>query len=81
MASEKWRGLVELESLSSTSLMGSYSGGIYTRNAIERRVTKCQFADDSALLATTRSGAESSAIGYQRTSSVFGLKVSLPETK
>ena len=37
----------------------------YTRNAIERRVTKCQFADDSALLATTRSGAESSAIGYQ----------------
>ena len=38
----------------------------YTRNAIERRVTECQFADDSALLATTRSGAESSAIGYQR---------------
>ena len=28
-----------------------------------------------------RSGAESSAIGYQRTSSEFGLKVSLPKTK
>ena len=52
----------------------------YTRNASERRVTECQFADDSALLAM-RSGAESSAIGYQWTSSKFGLKVSLPKTK
>ena len=34
-----------------------------------------------AFLATTRSGAESSAIGYQRTSIEFGLKVSLPKTK
>ena len=53
----------------------------YTRNASERRVTECQFADDSALHATTRSGAESSAIGYQQTSSEFGLKESLPKTK
>ena len=53
----------------------------YTRNASERRVTECQFADDSALLAITRSGAESSAIGYQQTSSEYGLKVSLPKTK
>ena len=53
----------------------------YTRNASERRVTECQFADDSALLATTRSGAECSAIGYQWTSSQFGLKVSLPKIK
>ena len=53
----------------------------YTRNACERRVTECQFADDSALLASTRSGAESAALGYQRTSSEFGLNVSLPKTK
>ena len=51
------------------------------RNASERRITDCKFADDSALLATTRSGAESSAIGYQQTSSEFDLKVSLPKTK
>ena len=34
----------------------------YTRNACERRVTECQFADDSALLASTRSGAENAAL-------------------
>ncbi len=44
----------------------------YTRNASERRVTECQFADDSALLATTRAGAERCA---------SGLQVSLPKTK
>ena len=48
-------------------------------NASERRVTECLFADESALLATTRSGAESSAIGYQQTSSEFGLKLRLPQ--
>ena len=48
------------------------------RNASERRVTECH---DIALLTTTRSGAESSAIGYQQTSSEFGLKVSLPMAK
>ena len=53
----------------------------YTRNASERRVTECQFADDSALLATTTSGAEISAIDCQQTSTEFGLIVSLPKTK
>ena len=31
--------------------------------------------------ASTRSGVESAALGYQRTSSEFGLNVSLPKTK
>ncbi len=44
-------------------------------------MTECQFADDSALLATTRAGAERCASGYQMTSSEFGLQASLPKTK
>ena len=53
----------------------------YVRNPSERRITECQFADDSALLASTRSGAERLALGYQRTAGDFGLRVSLPKTK
>ena len=30
----------------------------YTRNAVEKKVTGCFFANDGALLASTRSGAE-----------------------
>ena len=40
----------------------------YTRNARERKITECLFADDWALLATTRSGAEIAAQRYQQTS-------------
>ena len=53
----------------------------YTRNACERKVTECQFADDAALLASTRAGAERMAMVYQRTSDDFGLTVSIPKTK
>ena len=53
----------------------------YTRNACERKVTKCQFADDAALLPSTRAGAERIAVVYQRKSDDFGLTVSIPKTK
>ena len=53
----------------------------YTRNACERKLTECQFADDAALLSSTRSGAETVAVEYQRSSSDFGLTVSVPKTK
>ena len=53
----------------------------YTRNASERTITECQFADDGALLASTRSGAERMALAYQQTSGDFGLTVSIPKTK
>ena len=53
----------------------------YTRNTHERKVTECQFADDSALLASTRSGAETSALTNQQTSNKFGLRVRIPKTK
>ena len=37
----------------------------YTRNACEKKLTECQFADDAALLSSTRSGAERSAVEFQ----------------
>ena len=53
----------------------------YTANACEKKLTECQFADDAALLSSTRSGAETAAVEYQRTGSDFGLTVSIPKTK
>jgi len=53
----------------------------YTNNACERRITECQFADDSALLVSTRSGTEHTPVGYHQTSRDFGLTVSLLKTK
>ena len=52
----------------------------YTRNSCERMTTECQFAD-SALLASTRSGAVMTVIEHQRTGRDFGLTVSIPKTK
>ena len=40
---------------------------MYTRNACERKFTDCQFADDSALLASTRSSAVKTVAEYQQT--------------
>ena len=53
----------------------------YTRNASEKKVTECQFADDGALLASMRPGAEKTALEYQQASRDFGLTVSIPKTK
>ena len=48
-----------------TSMIRSCSGDTVTRNADEKRLTECQFADDGALLASTRSGAEVAVKEYQ----------------
>ena len=53
----------------------------YIRNADVRMLTECLFADDGALLASTRFGAERARREYQRTCSNFGLTVSNPKTK
>lgn len=53
----------------------------YTRNANESKVTECQFADDAALLATTRAGADRSLQEYMQVAEDFGLSVSIPKTK
>ena len=53
----------------------------YIGNALKRRITECLFADDGALLAATRSGAENAVCMYQQVGKNFGLTVSLPNTK
>ena len=53
----------------------------YTRNAQSRTLTECQFADDAALLATSRAGAVEGTEAYNQTCADFGLKVSAQKTK
>ena len=53
----------------------------YTRNAEETRLNELQFADDAALLTTTRSGAEKALQEYSHVAADFGLTVRMPKTK
>ena len=53
----------------------------YTRNAMLRWLTECLFADDGALLASARSGAETAVCAYQQVSKDFRLTVSIPKIK
>ena len=53
----------------------------YTRNAEEIKVNECQFADDAALLATTKRGAELITTEYMLVGKDFGLTLSIPKTK
>ena len=53
----------------------------YARNAQEIKITECQFADDAALLATTRDGAVRALREYMQVAEDFGLTVSIPKTK
>ena len=52
-----------------------------TRGSQQVQLTECQFADDAALLATTRIGAEWAILTYIGVAKSFGLTVSLPKTK
>ena len=51
-----------------------------TRGASSVTVTECQFADDVALLATTREAAEFAINAYQSVAKSLGLNVSLTKT-
>ena len=53
----------------------------YTKNASRQNVPECLFADDGALLASTREGAERAVVEYETTIDKFGLRVSIPKTK
>ena len=53
----------------------------YTRNAEQRKLTECLFADDGALLASTRAGAVKAVTEYQIACKYFGLMMSIPKTK
>ena len=84
LAVERWLERVEGEDGVGITVKYKMDGKLfrrYTRNSCERRIAECQFADDSALLASTRSGAVKTAIEYQRTGRDFGLTVSIPKTK
>ena len=53
----------------------------YTRNAQVRMLTECLFADDGALLATSRSGMERAVQEFREVGAQFGLTVSVQKTK
>ena len=53
----------------------------YTCNAEEPKLTELQFADDAALLATTRDGAEEALHKDIEVAGDFSLTVSVPNTK
>ena len=53
----------------------------YTRNAEEKKITDCQFADDAALLATTKAGAERVTEEYMKVAQDFGLTLSIQKNK
>ena len=48
---------------------------------IEMQLNDCRFADDTALLATTKSGTEQAALTNIEVAKTFGLTVSLTKTK
>ena len=52
-----------------------------TSGAEEFVIGECQFADDVALLATSRAGAEETIGAYHSTATAFGLTVSFSKTK
>ena len=53
----------------------------YTRNADERKLTECLFAEDGTLLATSQDGAQKAIKEYMAVSRSFGLTVSISKTK
>ena len=81
---ERWTAQVrDLEGVG-TSMLCKLDGKLFrrsTRASQQVHLTECQFADDAALLATTRSGAEQAILIYINVAKAFGLTVSLPKTK
>ena len=81
---ERWTAQVrDLEGVG-TSMLCKLDGKLFrrsTRGSQQVHLTECQFADDAALLATTRSGAEQAILIYINVAKAFGLTVSLPKTK
>ena len=53
----------------------------YTRNASEDTIKECQFADDVAMLATNRVGAETTIRAYFCVAKSLGLTVNIIKTK
>ena len=84
LVTERWLARVEGGEGVGITLSYKYDRKLfrrYTRNASMRVLTECLFADDGALLASTRPGAERAVREYQATCAAFGLTVSNPKTK
>ena len=74
----------EAGSVGGVRLLYKYDGKLfrrYTRDAREGELSECQFADDSSLLSSSRTGAECTIRSYQEVASRFGLTVSRTKTK
>ena len=63
------------------SLKHKYDGKLFRRNASSTRILECLFADDGALLATSREGAEKATQEFQNVCKNFGLTVNISKTK
>ena len=67
LAVEKWLERVEGAEGVGITFKHKVDGKLfrrYTRNAHEIKTTECQFADDRALLASTKAGAAKAALTY-----------------
>ena len=81
---ERWQDRVKDHPGIGVNLQYKFDGKLfrrYTRNASEKRVLECLFADDGALLATSREGAEKAVQEFQEVCKSFGLTVNIAKTK
>ena len=82
---ERWAAQVEDIVGAGTCLLYKYDGKLFwasTRGLHQTRMkSTMQFRDDTALLATTRYGAEQATLAYVDVAQAFGLIVSLAKTK
>ena len=55
---ERWSSSVAGVEGVGTCLLHKFERKLFRRSVLERQMPECQFADDAALLANTRAGAE-----------------------
>lgn len=78
-----WQNRVKNNPGVGINLQHKYDGKLfrkYTKNTSERRILECLFADDGALLATSREGAEKAAQKFQDVCKSFSLTVNISST-
>ena len=81
---ERWTELVmDLEG-GGNCMLCKFDGKLFrrsTRGCRQVQMNECQFADGTAVLVTTRHGAEQALLNYIKVARAFGMTVSLPKTK
>ena len=81
LAVERWLERVEGENRVGINVKYKMDRKLFRQYTRDSRIMECKFTDDSALLASTRSGAVKTVTEYQQTGRDFGLMVSIPKTK